>query len=101
MQTVQLILPTSSTAVTMHERNPYKTPPEFDTLALAYPPLRPQSVSLSPFSDAGFAFIFIPLALSARPRTGCPQSTFTTKRPKGHPKSPTSVIPCRVFCPDG
>jgi hypothetical protein len=28
----------------MHERNPYKIPPDFDSLARAYPPLRPQSV---------------------------------------------------------
>jgi hypothetical protein len=32
----------------MHERNPYKIPPDFDSLARAYPPLRPQSVLLSP-----------------------------------------------------
>jgi 23S rRNA A1618 N6-methylase RlmF len=25
----------------MHERNPYKIPPDFDSLARAYPPLRP------------------------------------------------------------
>ncbi|KAH9980454.1 hypothetical protein BJV74DRAFT_779496 [Russula compacta] len=28
----------------MHERNPYKAPPDFDTLALVYPPLRPHIV---------------------------------------------------------
>jgi hypothetical protein len=28
----------------MHERNLYKTPPDFESLAQAYPPLRPQSV---------------------------------------------------------
>jgi len=26
----------------MHERNLYKTPPDFESLARAYPPLRPQ-----------------------------------------------------------
>ncbi len=74
--------------MTMHERNPYKTPPDFESLARTYPPLRPQSVSLSPSSD--FTFVLTPLhiALFARRKAGCLQSTFTTKRPKGLPKSP-------------
>ena len=33
----------------MHERNPYKIPPDFDSLARAYPLLRPQSVLILPF----------------------------------------------------
>ncbi|KAI0283555.1 hypothetical protein BC826DRAFT_920462 [Russula brevipes] len=28
----------------MHERNPYKTPPDFETLAQGYPPLRPHII---------------------------------------------------------
>jgi 23S rRNA (adenine1618-N6)-methyltransferase len=80
----------------MHERNPYKTPPDFESLALAYPPLRPQSVSLSLPSGVGFAFVFTPphIALSTRPRTGCPQLTFITKPPKGQPKSPPLLLCC-------
>lgn len=74
----------SSTVVTMHERNPYKIPPDFDSLARAYPPLRPQSVLLSS-SAFCFSSLHPPLRIesSARQTTGRPPSISTMKLPKG------------------
>src|SRR5229473_3073468 len=77
----------------MQERNPYKIPPNFDSLAQPYPPLRPQSVLLS-----ALVFFFPSLhllshiAYPAHQTTAHPPSISMMKLPKGHPDHLLSSI---------
>lgn len=65
----------------MHERNLYKTPPDFESLAHAYPPLRPQSVLPSTLRVVSYAILTVSFT---RRKMGPPPSISTTRLLKGH-----------------
>ncbi|KAI9453618.1 S-adenosyl-L-methionine dependent methyltransferase [Lactarius psammicola] len=65
----------------MHERNRYKTPPDFESLAHAYPPLRPQSV----LRHASFLCrLFIMHSIIRAPEDGSPTIDFHDETAQRH-----------------
>src|SRR5229473_6359869 len=72
----------------MQERNPYKIPPNFDSLAQPYPPLRPQSVLLSALVFFFPSLHLLSHSISRTSDNGPPTVDFHDETAQRSPRSP-------------